>query len=213
MADIDLAKIRREYLQAELDEEKAPSDPYILLRQWLEEAITARLLEPTAFVLATADTTGQPHARVILLKGLEPPYLYFYSNYESAKAQEIAANSRVAATFWWDALERQVRIEGRVEKAPTSISDAYFAGRPYGSQIAAWASPQSQPVTIGELRARWATYAQQFPEGSVPRPPFWGGYRIIAHRMEFWQGRPDRLHDRILYIREGNQWKKTRLAP
>lgn len=213
MADIDLANLRRQYTQASLSEDAAPADPFALLRQWLEEAIAAQLLEPNAFMLATADKAGQPHARVVLLKGLEPPYLYFYTNYESAKAQEMAENPRVAATFWWDVLERQVRIEGHVEKAPAAVSDAYFATRPYGSQIGAWASPQSRPITAAELQARWAEYSQKYPEGNVPRPPYWGGYRIIPHRMEFWQGRPNRFHDRILYLRQGETWQKQRLAP
>lgn len=213
MADLDLAGLRRQYRQATLSEESMPADPYGLLRQWLEEAIAAQLLEPNAFMLATSDSTGQPHARVVLLKGLEPPYLYFYTNYESAKAREMAENPRVAATFWWDVLERQVRIEGHVEKAPPAVSDAYFATRPYENQIGAWASPQSQPVTRSELEARWEEYLRRFPAGSVPRPPHWGGYRIIPQRIEFWQGRPGRFHDRIVYARQGESWQRQRLAP
>ncbi|MEN3040089.1 MAG: pyridoxamine 5'-phosphate oxidase [Bacteroidia bacterium] len=213
MADLDLANLRRQYSQGALDEQSAPSDPFILLQQWIEEAISSQFMEPNAFVLSTVDSEGQPHARVVLLKGFEPPYLYFYTNYESAKAREIGMNPRVAATFWWDALERQVRIEARVEKAPAAISDAYFASRPYESQIGAWASPQSQPITKEALLERWKAYAEQYPEKSVPRPPYWGGYRLIPHRIEFWQGRPNRLHDRLVYWREGENWKRIRLAP
>ncbi|MCX8111873.1 MAG: pyridoxamine 5'-phosphate oxidase [Bacteroidia bacterium] len=205
--------LRRQYSQAPLREEQTPSDPYNLLKQWLSEAVAAQLLEPNAFTLATVDKEGQPHARIVLLKGMEPPYLYFYTNYESAKAQEIADNARVAATFWWDVLERQVRIEGWAEKAPPEVSDIYFATRPYGSQIGAWASPQSHPISLAELEQRWAEYCQRYPEGKVPRPPHWGGYRIIPRRIEFWQGRPNRLHDRIVYIRRGDSWHKQRLAP
>lgn len=213
MADLDLANLRRQYAQGALEEGSAPSDPFILLRRWLEEAVAAQMIEPNAFLLATVDKEGQPHARVLLLKGFEPPFLYFYTNYESAKAQEMADNSRVAATFWWDVLERQVRIEGRVEKAPTDISDAYFASRPYESQIGAWASPQSQPINKETLTRRWEEYARRYPEKPVPRPPYWGGYRLLPHRIEFWQGRPSRLHDRLVYIRRGEIWEKLRLAP
>ncbi|MCS7152651.1 MAG: pyridoxamine 5'-phosphate oxidase [Bacteroidia bacterium] len=213
MGDLDLASLRRQYTQASLSESEAPADPFVLLRRWLEEAISAQLIEPNAFMLATVDETGQPHARVLLLKGFEPPYLYFYTNYESAKAREMELNPKVGATFWWDVLERQVRIEGVVEKAPPEVSDAYFATRPYESQIGAWASPQSQPITREALEARWKEYAQRYPAKEVPRPPYWGGYRLIPHRIEFWQGRPNRLHDRILYVRRGEKWEKQRLAP
>lgn len=210
---IDWQALRREYKQATLSEADTPEEPFPLLLRWLEEAVQAQVPEPNAFVLATADATGQPHARVVLLKGVEPPYLYFYTHYESAKGQEIAQNPRVAATFWWESLERQLRVEGLAEKAPSEVSDAYFATRPYGSQIGAWASPQSRPISRAALEQQWAAYAAQYPEGQVPRPPYWGGYRIRIQRVEFWQGRPSRLHDRIVYWQEGGRWHKVRLAP
>ncbi|MCX7606690.1 MAG: pyridoxamine 5'-phosphate oxidase [Bacteroidia bacterium] len=213
MENLELAHLRQEYQKAALDEETAPLDPFILLHQWMREALRAELAEPNAFVLATTDKEGQPHARVVLLKGIESPYLYFYTNYTSAKGEEIAHNPRVAGVFWWEPLERQLRIEGIAEKAPEAVSDAYFATRPYGSQIAAWASPQSQVISTAELRKRWSEYATRYPEGEVPRPPHWGGYRIHVHQIEFWQGRPSRLHDRLRYTYVGDKWIKVRLAP
>ncbi len=210
---LDLARLRQEYTLAQLEEHELSEEPFALMQRWLQEAIQAQVPEPNAFALATADAQGQPHVRIVLLKGFEPPYLYFYTNYESAKAKEMAQNPRVAATFWWEPLQRQLRVEGRVEKAPEAISEAYFASRPYGSQIGAWASPQSQPISRPELEARWQAYQQQFPPGAVPRPPYWGGYRILPERIEFWQGRPNRLHDRIVYARSEGRWVRYRLAP
>ncbi|MEN2992049.1 MAG: pyridoxamine 5'-phosphate oxidase [Bacteroidia bacterium] len=213
MVDRDLARLRQEYSQAALDEATLPDEPFTLLARWLEEAIAAKVPEPNAFTLATVDRLGQPHARVVLLKGFTPPYLYFYTNYESAKAQQLAYNPYAAMVFWWAPLERQVRIVGPVEKAPPEVSDAYFQSRPLSSQLGAWASPQSRPITRSELEARWAEYQKRFGEGPVPRPSFWGGYRLKAEQIEFWQGRSHRLHDRILYRQRETQWEKIRLAP
>jgi pyridoxamine 5'-phosphate oxidase len=213
MDSIDLARLRQEYRKAALEEALAPDEPFSLLSQWLSEAVQAEIAEPNACVLATVDPTGQPHARVVLLKGLDPPFLYFYTNYQSAKGQEIAQNPRVALTFWWEPLERQVRVEGIARKVPEAVSEAYFQSRPYGSQIGAWASPQSQPIARDTLIALWEEYSRRYPEGQVPRPPHWGGYQVHPHLIEFWQGRPNRLHDRILYRLEGERWAKLRLAP
>ncbi len=212
-APIDLARLRQEYTLARLEDEDLPPDPFPLVERWLQEAIQAQVPEPNAFALATVDGEGQPHVRIVLLKGFEPPYFYFYTHYESAKAQDLAQNPKVAATFWWEPLQRQLRVEGQAEKAPPEVSDAYFASRPYGSQIGAWASPQSRPISRQELEERWRLYQQKFPSGAVPRPAHWGGYRILAQRIEFWQGRPHRLHDRILYVLSQGQWNRSRLAP
>ena len=209
----DIARLRREYRLAALSEENLPHDPFILFERWLSEAIQAQLVEPTAFALATSDE--RPHVRIVLLKGFEPPYLYFYTNYQSAKGQEIARQPWVAGCFWWGELERQVRFEGIAAPTPPEKSDIYFASRPYESQAGAAASPQSQPIPNRTfLEARFKAIQSLYPPpGPIPRPPHWGGYQIKVEQLEFWQGRPSRLHDRFLYLREGEGWKYTRLAP
>lgn len=214
MGDLELASLRRAYQGKLLDESNTPPEPFSLFKEWLEQAIEVQILEPNAFVLSTVDAAGQPHARVVLLKGFQPPYIYFYTNYQSAKADDIVQNPRVAATFWWDVLERQVRMEGIAEKAPAELSDEYFSSRPYESQLSAWASPQSQRITRRELETLWENYLRYFHTNPIPRPPHWGGYQIRVVRVEFWQGRPGRLHDRIVYeeTKEG-LWEKYRLAP
>ncbi|MCS7188766.1 MAG: pyridoxamine 5'-phosphate oxidase [Bacteroidia bacterium] len=213
MASVDLQNFRQEYSKGVLIEESLPEEPFPLLLQWLEEAVQAGISEPNAFTLATADSSGQPHARIVLLKEVVVPFLFFYTNYESAKGVEIAQNPKVSATFWWRELERQLRVEGTAQKASEEKSNTYFLSRPYGSQIGAWASPQSQPIKREELMSRWQLYMEKFAEGEVPRPPYWGGYQILPHYVEFWQGRPNRLHDRIIYRRRGTSWEKYRIAP
>lgn len=211
----DLVRFRRDYTMGALAEESLPLEPFPLFSQWLEEAIQAQQLEPNAFALATSDASGRPHVRIVLLKGLEPPYLHFYTNYQSAKGQEIAAQPWVAGCFWWDKLERQVRFEGLAEPLPASLSEAYFQSRPYESQLGAYASPQSQPIpNRAYLEARFKAARTLYPPpGPLPRPPYWGGYRIRVHKIEFWQGRPSRLHDRIVYQNTPNGWHRMRLAP
>jgi pyridoxamine 5'-phosphate oxidase len=214
MSSLSLQQIRREYQKASLEESSLPSDPLEYLQRWLQEAIAAQLPEPTAMVLATATPEGAPSARVMLLKGIEDGALVFYTNYESRKAQELERNPRAAVVLFWAELERQVRVEGTVERLPAEVSAAYFRTRPREAQLAAWSSPQSRVIPDRAfLEARFQAIAQQYQQQEVPCPPFWGGYRLLPHTVEFWQGRPHRLHDRIRYRRHNGQWLRERLAP
>ncbi|WP_201985426.1 pyridoxamine 5'-phosphate oxidase [Hymenobacter rubidus] len=212
----DLAALRKTYSQRTLSETDVLPDAVRQFRQWLDEALAAQVEEPTAMTVSTVSPTGQPSSRVVLLKGLpdEASFL-FYTNYDSQKGQELAAHPLAALNFFWPALERQVRVEGRVEKAPEPMSTAYFQSRPRSSQLGAWASPQSQEIgSREELEAREAAMAEKFGDlNPLPRPPEWGGYILTPTRIEFWQGRPSRLHDRIVYWREGDHWRLSRLAP
>ena len=189
-------------------------DPYALFEEWFAEARLAEPGLPEAVALATADTAGAPSLRMVLLKGFDAHGFVFYSNYASRKGRELARNARASLLFYWGGLERQVRVDGRVEKVPARESDAYFATRPRGSQLSAWASAQSETVAgRAALERRFAAYARKYP-GAVPRPPHWGGYRLAPETIEFWQGREDRLHDRILYRRgPRGRWIIERLAP
>lgn len=211
---LNLADIRNEYGRLGLTPEDCHDDPLVQLQHWLQEAIAAGVNEPTAMNLATVDSDGRPSARIVLLKGLEQHQLNFYSNYESRKGICLASNPWAAMTLFWPELERQVRIEGRIERLPPEDSDAYFATRPYSSRIGAWASEQSRPVTSADqLTARVQTLQATWPD-QVPRPPHWGGYGLSPDRVEFWQGRPSRLHDRVLYLPDGRGgWQRSRLQP
>lgn len=215
--DQQLADLRQTYAQRTLGEGDVRPDAVRQFRAWLDEALAARLDEPTALTLSTVDAaTGQPSARVVLLKGLpDDAGLLFYTNYDSRKGHELAGQPLAAASFFWPGLERQVRVEGRVEKAPAALSTEYFQSRPRGSQLGAWASPQSQPIgSREELEAREKTVEAQFAgQDPLPRPPHWGGYILRPHRVEFWQGRPSRLHDRLVYELVDGAWKISRLAP
>lgn len=210
----DLAAIRQEYSRHSLSPEDCLPDPLAQFSRWLDEAIAAKVNEPTAMHVATVDDRGRPSARMVLLKGLEQGRFVFFTNYESRKGRQLGANPHAAMTFFWPELERQVRIEGRVEKVPAAASDAYFESRPYQSRIGAWASQQSQPLdNTRTLLARAARYAAQYVTG-VPRPPHWGGYGLVPDRIEFWQGRPSRMHDRVVYLSDpAGQWVKERLYP
>jgi pyridoxamine 5'-phosphate oxidase len=209
-----LPQQRREYQRAALDETQLPDEPLELLQRWLEDALAAELLEPTAMVLATATPEGTPSARVMLLKGIENGALVFYTNYESRKAHELSLNPRAAVVFFWAELERQVRVEGLVEQLPRDESAAYFATRPREAQLGAWVSPQSRVIPNREfLEERFRELSQVYANRDIPCPPFWGGYRLIPHTVEFWQGRPHRLHDRIRYRLHNGCWLRERLAP
>ncbi|MDH4762396.1 pyridoxamine 5'-phosphate oxidase [Pseudomonas oryzihabitans] len=211
-----LADMRRDYTRDGLTEAQAPADPYALFGQWFEEAVRTEQppVEANACWLATVDDQGQPHCRVLLLKGVDAQGFVFYTNYDSAKGQQMAVQPRAAMTFFWPALERQVRIEGRVEQVSAEESDAYYRVRPLGSRLGAWASPQSQAIADRhELEQRLAEVQRRFADGDPSRPPFWGGYRLKPQRIEFWQGRSSRLHDRLDYQRVEGGWQRQRLAP
>ncbi|WCE08848.1 pyridoxamine 5'-phosphate oxidase [Pseudomonas sp. JBR1] len=211
-----LADMRRDYTRDGLTEAQAPADPYALFGQWFEEAVRTEQppVEANACWLATVDSEGQPHCRVLLLKGVDAQGFVFYTNYGSAKGQQLAAQPRAAMTFFWPALERQVRIEGLVEQVSAEESDAYYRVRPLGSRLGAWASPQSQVIANRyELEQRLTEVQQRFVDGEPSRPPFWGGYRLKPQRIEFWQGRSSRLHDRLDYQRTEDGWQRQRLAP
>ncbi|GAB2468268.1 pyridoxine/pyridoxamine 5'-phosphate oxidase [Hymenobacter qilianensis] len=216
MTDQQLADLRKSYAQHTLTEADVLPDAVHQFRTWLNEALAAHLDEPTAMTLATVGDDGQPTTRVVLLKGLpDDAGFLFYTNYNSRKGHELASHPQAALNFFWPGLERQVRVEGRVEKAPQELSDQYFQSRPRASQVGAWASPQSQVIgSREELEQREREVEQRFAnENPLPLPPHWGGFILRPHRVEFWQGRPSRLHDRILYERVGNKWKRSRLAP
>ncbi|MBG4779471.1 pyridoxamine 5'-phosphate oxidase [Pseudomonas aeruginosa] len=211
-----LADMRREYTRDGLSEANAPSDPFSLFRQWFDDAVkTERLpVEPNAMTLATVDADGYPHCRILLLKGLDERGFTFFTNYESAKGRQLAANPRAAMTFFWPALERQVRIEGSVEKVTPEESDAYYQVRPLGSRLGAWASPQSRVIADrAELERLLAETERRFAAPPPRGPEHWGGYRLLPPRLEFWPGRPRRRHDRLDYRRQDGGWSRERLAP
>ena len=210
-----LSGLRKEYRRERLDEATAAADPLTMFEAWFAEAAESGLVEPNAMTLATATPDGKPSARVVLLKDFDAAGFNFFTNYASRKGEEIAANPFAALTFWWGPLERQIRIEGRVEKLDAAASDAYFASRPQGSRLGAWVSHQSAVIpdrTV--LEQRLAELTAQYGDEAPPRPPFWGGYRVIPAVYEFWQGGLHRLHDRLRYTRrDDGTWELVRLSP
>jgi pyridoxamine 5'-phosphate oxidase len=210
---MDLAQIRSDYARASLDITDVDPDPVIQFDKWMAEALAAKCPEPTAMTLATVDSTGQPAARIVLLKGFDARGFIFYTSYLSRKAVEIAANPKVALLAYWVELERVARIEGRAEFTSASESDAYFARRPLGSRISAAASPQSAPVASRIALDALFREAELRYGDSVARPQHWGGYRVVPDRFEFWQGRRSRRHDRIVYAKNDAGWVIGRLAP
>ena len=209
-----IADLRTDYELHGLVEADAGSDPLPLFQRWFDQAIAANVREPNAMTLATCTADGRPSARIVLLKICDARGLAFFSNYNSRKGRELANNPLASLVFFWHALERQVRVEGVVESVSDAESDEYFASRPVNSQLSAWASEQSETLADrAELERRHQEYSARFSNGPVPRPPHWGGYRLVPTDWEFWQGRPSRLHDRLRYRLVNGEWVRERLSP
>ncbi len=208
-----IADIRTDYKRGALDEAQSDPDPIRQFARWWDEALKSEVLEANAMTLATADADGRPSARTVLIKDFDERGFVFYTNYESRKGLDLAANPRAALLFFWPELERQVEINGRVERVSEADSDEYFRSRPLPSRLGAWASPQSQPISGKTWLLARATEMGLRHGLNPARPPHWGGYRVIPERIEFWQGRPSRLHDRLAYTLDSANWHRARLAP
>lgn len=209
-----IQSLRQEYRSAMLTEKDASVDPIVQFRKWFEEAVNANIYEPNVMTLATADRNGKPSARIVLLKGMDEMGFCFYSNYLSKKGKEMKKNPQACLVFFWPELERQVRIEGRIEKLDKETSEAYFHSRPKASQIGAVVSPQSQPIPNREQLEQKATqFAKEYADKEIPKPAHWGGYILKPTMIEFWQGRESRLHDRLSYQLIEKKWRRERLAP
>ena len=214
MKDGEIAAMRQDYRVGELLESSSSSEPWELFSSWFEIARNTKILEPNAMILSTVTQDGQPTSRVVLLKDFDQSGLVFFTNYLSQKGEQLAHNPRASILFWWESLQRQIRIEGEVVKIVEEESDTYFQSRPYGSRLGAWVSEQSQPIVDRTvLEKRQIEFEKKFAEGNVPRPDHWGGYRLTPNKFEFWQGRSNRLHDRLLYQMQQKAWTRTRLAP
>jgi pyridoxamine 5'-phosphate oxidase len=212
-SSVDVAAERREYLGQRLLESESPSEPYELFTTWLDAALAARLLDATAMVLSTASKEGRPSARVVLLKGHDPRGFVFYTRYDTQKCSDLDENPQASLLFHWRELDRQIRVEGRVERVTSDESRAYFGTRPRSSQLAARATVGLQQVTTEQLERHFAEALERWEGRDVEMPEGWGGYRVQPARLEFWQGRPNRLHDRLVYEVNGNSWGRYRLAP
>jgi pyridoxamine 5'-phosphate oxidase len=211
---MSIADLRREYASARLDETEVDPDPIRQFSRWFDDARRAELLEPNAMTLATAAADGAPSARIVLLKSADERGFTFFTDYRSRKGRELEANPRAALVFHWGELERQVRIAGPVSRMSREENEAYFLSRPRGSRLGAWTSHQSTVIgTRADLEERLESMTARFDGGDVPLPPYWGGFRVRPDAIEFWQGRENRLHDRILYRREGGAWRVERLSP
>ena len=214
MIDGKIAALRQDYTIGELLESNTPSEPWELFSSWFEIARNTKILEPNAMILSTVRQDGQPTSRVVLLKDFDQSGLVFFTNYLSQKGEQLAHNPRASILFWWEPLQRQIRVEGEVVKIDEEDSDAYFQSRPFGSRLGAWISEQSQTIVDRTvLEKRQIEFEKKFADGNVPRPDHWGGYRLAPHNFEFWQGRSNRLHDRILYQMKQDSWTRVRLAP
>ena len=210
----DVSSLRENYTKGGLLEEELPDHPIILFKEWFDEAVQSGTHEPNAMALATTDIDGHANVRYVLMKGIREESIQFYTNYESEKGKELSVNPYASVVFWWPELERQVRIRGSVKKMSERESTAYFKSRPRSSQIGAWASDQSR-LAHGreELEERFKNEEEKYGVEEIPKPPFWGGYEIHIEQVEFWQGRPGRLHDRVRFTRHESKWKKKRLQP
>ena len=214
MRDGEIAAMRQDYRIGELLESRSSSEPWELFSSWFEIARNTKILEPNAMILSTVTQDGQPTSRVVLLKDFDQSGLVFFTNYLSQKGEQLAYNPRASILFWWETLQRQIRIEGEVVKIDEEESDTYFQSRPYGSRLGAWVSEQSQKIVDRTvLEKRQIEFEKKFAEGNVPRPDHWGGYRLTPNKFEFWQGRSNRLHDRLLYQMQQDAWTRARLAP
>ncbi len=210
----NLQDLRVSYELGELDDYAAPSDPFILFQDWLTDAISHRLPDPNSMTLATIGLDGMPSTRTVLLKGLDLRGFQFFTNYHSRKARELEHNSRASVCFLWAPLQRQVSARGLVWKLPREEAETYFASRPRGHQVGAWASEQSQVIPDRDwLERRAAEVDSRYADTDIPCPPHWGGYALMPDEIEFWQGRRSRLHDRLRYLREGNHWERLRVSP
>lgn len=209
-----LANIRQEYSREELSRTKVAIDPFAQFETWINEALAAEVNEPTAMTLSTASAEGRPSSRVVLLKGFDSNGFVFFTNYNSRKGRDLAENHFAALNFFWPELERQVNISGRTSKVSSEESDEYFESRPLTSRVGAWASDQSDKIDSRTvIMTKAAKLLLKYAIGHVPRPPHWGGFRLVPDRIEFWQGRPSRLHDRICYERNADSWEISRLSP
>ena len=209
-----LNQIRRDFADKPLEEQSVNDNPFLQFSVWFEEAVNAQLLDPYAMLISTVDETGQPHSRVVYLRNISDEGMVFYTNYNSQKGKNISASNKIAITFFWVELERQIRIEGTVKKVSEELSDKYFAARPRESQLGAWASNQSETIkNRAELEENLKQFTEKFKGVDVPRPPHWGGYIVEPIKFEFWQGRPSRLHDRLVYTKSKSNWVISRVAP